>query len=71
MFEIVEKFDRKDSLTRKRQGPATSVRSPSDSDDDLEDGKDDEMKSILGENVRISPAPAIASWYMNQMNSHE
>ena len=67
MFEIVEKFDRQGSLTRHRQGPATAVRSP----DDLEDGKDDEMKSILGESVRISPATAIAGWYMNQMNSHE
>ncbi|KAL3773439.1 hypothetical protein ACHAW5_002616 [Stephanodiscus triporus] len=73
MFEIVEKIDRKKSLmTRQRQGPATFVVRPLDGgDDDLEDGKDDEMKSMLGENVRISPATAIASWYMNQMNSHE
>ncbi|KAL3811399.1 hypothetical protein ACHAXA_000478 [Cyclostephanos tholiformis] len=79
MFEIVEKIDRKKNsltITRQRQGPTASAQTlrsprPDDSDDDLEDGKDDEMKSILGENVRISPTTAIATWYMNQMNSHE
>jgi hypothetical protein len=86
MIEIVEKqLDRKNSqernknslnITRQRQGPSTSVQNlrptrSDDSDDDIEYGKDGEMKSILGENVRISTTSAIAGWYMNQMNSHE
>lgn len=69
MYEIVG------VKSRQRPGQATTDVVVIPCGGDIDNGTDieeDEMKSILGNDlVRISPLEAIGKWYMNQINSHE